>query len=490
MNIKSLGSMLYSTPRTLLFFYAVLILLLSTVIFSFGFVLNIPALLITASVILLIWFVVIFISLLPRTDVILQNQMRRLKRGALIIFSALFIIGVLVAVMVGIIIPHAIQNKNTSRDLRQLLTGVQRDYGYNDGTILSKQAVENLLHGKNPYDHANIIEALLDYNGTYDRVTPLRVGSFYDVFPYPTETQLQQLWDKAVQTPSQIPPEIESRVCYPAGSFLLAAPFVFLGISDIRIVYAFFFLAGLTYAVWIIPKKKRLLFIGVALISLELWNSIFSGGEMGNLYFPFLLIAWLALNRNLWLSAICMGIAVTTKQTAWFFLPFYLILLFKTQGTKKLLAGMSVIAAIFVVTNLPFAVGDLRLWFASITSPMTDLMFPNGMGLITLVASGLVKIRSSLPFTFLETVAFIAAIVWYFKYCRRYPQTGLILAILPLFFAWRSIFPYFFYVDIIALAYIMVNDGDVLQKILSGAGAANPVITVGQSALDSRSGRE
>jgi hypothetical protein len=465
--------MLYSTPRTLLLFYAVVILLLSTVVFSFGFVLNIPALLITASVILLIWFVVIFVSLLPRTDVVLQNRMSQLKRGARIIFSALFLAGVLVAVTVGIIIPHAIQNKNTSRDLRQLLTGVQRDYGYNDGTILSKQAVENLLHGKNPYTNANIIEALLQYNGTYDRVTPLRVGSFYDVFPYPTETQLQQLWNKAVMTPSHVPPEIESRVCYPAGSFLLAAPFVLLGISDIRVVYAIFFLAGLAYAVRVIPKKKRLLFIGVVLISLELWNSIFSGGELGNLYFPFLLIAWLALDRNFRLSVICMGVAVTTKQTAWFFLPFYLILLFRTYGTKKLLAGMSVIAAIFVITNFPFAIGDLRLWFASITSPMTDLMFPNGMGLITLVAGGLVKVRSSLPFTFLEAAAFIAAIIWYFNYCRRYPQTGLILAILPLFFAWRSIFPYFFYVDIIALAYIMVNEGDVLQKILPGAGPSD-----------------
>jgi uncharacterized membrane protein len=141
---------------------------------------------------------------------------------------------------------------------------------------------------------------------------------------------------------------------------------------------------------------------------------------------------------------------------------------------------MSVIVMIFVVTNLPFAIGDLRLWFASITSPMTDLMFPNGMGLITLVASGVVKLRSSLPFTALEAVTFIAAIVWYFKYCRRYPQTGLILAILPLFFAWRSIFPYFFYVDIIALAYIMVNEADVLQKTLPGAGPSDnkPEISV------------
>ncbi len=336
MNIKSLGSKIYSTPRTLLFFYAVVILLLSTVIFSFGFVLNIPALLITATMILLLWFVVIFISLLPQTDVVLVNHAAQLKRGAQIIFVSFTVIGVLVGITVGIIIPHVIQNKNTSQDLRQLLTGVQRDYGYNDGTILSKQAVENLLHGKNPYANANIIQALIDFNGSYDRVTPLRVGKFYDVFPYPSQSQLTDLWYQAVLTPSQIPPEIESRVCYPAGSFLLPAPFVFIGIGDIRIIYAIFLLAGLIYAAWVIPKKKRLLFIAVAFISLELWNSLFSGGEMGNLCFPFLMVAWLALNRNLWLSVICMGIAVATKQTAWFFVPFYLILLAKTYGLQKI----------------------------------------------------------------------------------------------------------------------------------------------------------
>jgi hypothetical protein len=115
---------------------------------------------------------------------------------------------------------------------------------------------------------------------------------------------------------------------------------------------------------------------------------------------------------------------------------------------------------------------------------MTDLMFPNGMGLITLVASGLVKVRSSLPFTFLEVVAFIAAIIWYFNYCRRYPQTGLILAILPLFFAWRSMFPYFFYVDIIALAYIMANEGDVLQKILHGSNQPDNKSEITADAVD------
>jgi len=469
MSIKSFSSYLDATPRILLFFYSIVIFLFLIVIFSLGTGLNSPPILITASVVLLIWFVMIFLSLLPQTDILLRNRVNQLKRGALIIFVSLFVIGLLEAVTIGILIPSVLRNRNISGDLRQRLIGVQRDFGYNDSTSLSKQAVENLLHGENPYAHANVIQVLLKYDGTYDKVTPLRAGVFSNVFPYPQDNQLSQVWDEAIRTSSQVPPEIESRVCYPAASFLLPAPFIYLGITEIRIVYAIFILAGLAYAVWIIPKKKRLLFIGVVLISLELWNSGFSGGEIGYLCFPFLLIAWLALNRNLWLSAICMGLAVATKQTIWFFVPFYLILLFNTRGTRKLLAVISIIAGIFIITNLPFAVPDFKLWFNSVTSPMTDPMFPTGIGLITLVTSGLVKIKSSLPFTLLEGIAFIVAMVWYYRYCKRFPQTGLILAVIPLFFAWRSMFKYFFYVDIIALAYIMVNYDTNLQKTLAGA---------------------
>ena len=376
MSIKPLSVNLYSTPRTLLFYFAVVTLLIASAISGAGFVLNSPAFLITGSVVLIIWFVMIFASVLPQTDIALSKRMNQLKQGALIIFISLFVLGLVEAVVIVILVPHFIQNQNISSDFRQLMTEVKDGYEYNDATALSQQAIENLLHGQNPYAHANIVQALLKYNGTYDRVTPLRAGILSNVFPSPTNSQLEQVWDKAIQTPSQVPPELESRVCYPAASFLLPAPFIFLGITDIRIVYAIFVLAGLAYAIWVIPKKKRLLFIGVVLISLELWNSIADGGELGSLCFPLLLVAWLALNRNLWLSAICMGLAVATKQTAWFFIPFYLILLFRTQGVKKLLAVLSIIAGIFIITNLPFVIADPKLWFTSITSPMTDPMFP------------------------------------------------------------------------------------------------------------------
>ena len=393
------------------------------------------------------------------------KRINQLKKGALVIFITLVVLGVGEAAGIVILAPRIIRNPSTSTDFRQLMIGLKEVYEYNDATALSQQAVENLLNGQDPYTHANIIQALTTYKGAYDRVTPLRTGRLADIFPYPTNNQLEQVWDQAIQTPSQAPPEFESRVCYPAASFLLPAPFIFLGITDIRIVYAIFVLAGLAYAVWVIPKQRRLLFIGGVMISLELWSSI-AGGEVGSLCFPLLLIAWLALNRNLWLSAIFMGLAVATKQTAWFFIPFYLILLWRTQGIKKFLLVLSVIAGIFLVTNLPFFIATPKLWLISMMSPMTDPMFPLGGGLIALVSSGILQTQSPLLFTILEGIVFIAGILWYFRYCRRYPQTGPILAIIPLFFAWRSLWSYFFYVAIISLVYITAND-DIGRKNIS-----------------------
>ena len=454
-----------ATPGQLLFYLAVPILLLSVIISGLGFISNSPTFFISGSALLIIWFIMIFTAVLPQTNRVLGKQIDQIKKATGIIFISLLILGLIDAAVIILLIPNLIQNHNVSNDFRQLLMQVEDGYRYNDASALSHQAVENLLHGQNPYAHANIIQALLEYNGNYTRVTPLRLGVLSKVFPAPQDSQLKQVWDKAIQNPSQVPPELESRVCYPAGSFLLPVPFVYLGISDIRITYAIFFLDGLAYAIWVIPKKKRLIFIGIVLISLELWNSLGDGGELGSLCFPLLAVGWLALNRNLWLSTICMGLAVSTKQTAWFFVPFYLILLFKTQGSRKLLTGMAVIAGIFIITNLPFIIADPRLWFNSVTSPMTDPMFPLGNGLITIVSSGLFNIQSSLPFAILEGIAFIVVILWYLRYCRRYPQTGIILAVIPLFFAWRSMFSYFFYVDIILLAYILVNDNSNRQTI-------------------------
>jgi uncharacterized membrane protein len=154
-----------------------------------------------------------------------------------------------------------------------------------------------------------------------------------------------------------------------------------------------------------------------------------------------------------------MGVAVATKQIAWFFLPFYLILLFKQLPMKKALLGTGLVAGVFAAFNLPFIIAGPSLWFDSVVSMMRDPLFPSGWGAITLVLQGWVNIQSSLPFTIMEGAVFIAAAVWYWRNARKYPYLGVILPILPLFFAWRSLWPYFLYVDIILLAVVMQEYG-------------------------------
>lgn len=445
-------------PHISLFFFAIMIELVASAVAGVGFSLNGRSFWLAGIVLWLLWFATMFVIVAPRADAFFGGYREQLRKGAVAIFVVLVVLGV-VELATAVFVAPAFERNGTAGDFASLLEQMRHGFQYNDGTALGQQATENFLHGENPYAHANIITALLKYNGSFDRVTPLRAGSLANVFPYPTQDQLKQIWDKAIQDLSQPPPEIESRVCYPAGSFLLTAPFIAAGITDIRIVYIIFVIAGLAYATWKIPGKKKLLLIAFAIISLELWNSL-ADGETGSVVFPLLLIAWVSLGKNRWVSAVAMGLAVTTKQTAWFFLPFYLILLWRKSGVKSFALASGIIGAIFIATNAYFIALDPRLWFRSISSPMTEPMFPFGVGIVAVVNSGLINIRSPLSFTVMEAIVFLGSGAWYIRNCARYPHAGPVLAVLPLFFAWRSLWSYFFYVAIIVLTCMLTGGED------------------------------
>jgi uncharacterized membrane protein len=215
-------------------------------------------------------------------------------------------------------------------------------------------------------------------------------------------------------------------------------------------------LLAIAYSAYLIPPPKRFIFIGAALISLDLWTGI-ANGETGSLVFAFVLLAWVLADRKLWLSALFMGLAITTKQTAWFFLPFYLILIFKNTGLKRSGLVLTIVAAVFLVTNLPFMIEGYKLWFTSVFTPMSGKMFPAGVGIITLVTSGILNIRSPVIFVIIEFLTFGLGIIWYYRYYYRYKKIGPLLAILPLFFAWRSLWPYFFYTGLIIVASILLD---------------------------------
>ena len=456
-RVKSLYSHTHPTPRISLFFIAVVVKLTASALSGIGFVVNSPVLLIAGAVVWLVFFAVLFIIAVPATDRLLQNHLRWLKPTSLTIFIALLLIGLIeftVVFTVGFAsVDVDILGENTS----QVLTSFDNTFAYNDASALCHQAIENFIDGDNPYAEANIASALVKYDVPLDKLTPLREGRFAEVFPYPETEQIELIAQEAVDNPDNVPPELESKLGYPAGCFLVPAPFIMLGVGDLRLVYFLIILPVLAYAVWQAPPRFRIFIVAALLISLEFWNSL-AAGETGFLCFPFLLLAWILPRKRLWLPAICMGIAVAIKQVAWFFLPFYLILIFREEGLKKMLSSLAVIAVVFLITNAPYIIGDPKLWLTSVMSPIADNLFPLGVGIITLVTGGIVDTQSPFIFSILELVVFGLAIIWYFRYCLRYPNTGPILAILPLFFAWRSLWPYFFYVDFIVLIAVIINE--------------------------------
>ncbi|MFC1865839.1 hypothetical protein ACFLYB_03910 [Chloroflexota bacterium] len=445
------------TPRITLFFIAASIKYIASSFSYAGYFLKNPVLLVSGIIVWLIWFAVLLLIAIPATDQFLRKQMRRLKPAAMTIFIILLLAGIIEIIGLSVINTGVFQDRHPKGRISELIATIDDAFVYNDSTALTQQATENFLDGKNPYAEANIISAMEGANGSYNKVTPLREGRFGEIFPYPETEEIERLWQEAVNNPASVPAEFETRLNYPAGSFLLAAPFFLLGVDNLRVVNLIYALPILAYVVIRAPRNLRVFLIAFLLVSLEIWNLLASGGA-GFLAFLFLLLAWLLPRKHLWLSALCMGVAIATKQIAWFFLPFYIIFIFKNMDTKKMLSVLAIVAAVFLAVNAQFIISDPKLWMSSVLAPMTGNLFPWGIGIVSLVSGGVFEIQSPLVFSVLQIIVCVSALVWYFNNCLRYPNSGLLLAVLPLFFAWRSLWAYFFYIDIIILASVIINE--------------------------------
>jgi hypothetical protein len=445
------------TPRIYLFYIAILTKLIASVLAAIGFVFKNGVLMVTGTLVWLVFFAILMLVAIPSADRRLRKHLHGLKNTARAIIISLIVLAVALIVFILVIGLDTFFSDDPDTSLSELLISLDNVFGYNDATSLSHQAAQNLIDGKDPYEEANIISAMLDYQGGVDKITPLREGRFEDVFPYPTAEQLEEFWGDISQTPDQIPAEIESKFNYPAGGFLLPAPFLLVGINDFRIIYIILLVPMLAYVVYKIPSKFRVHFIIALLASLELWNSL-AAGETGLLYLPFLFLGWILRKKNWWLAALFFAVAIVIKQIAWFILPFYLILIFRTQGWRITAGTLLIIAAVFFAVNGYYIAKDPGFWINSVAAPMTDDMFPLGVGIISAVSRGYVDIQSPMLFSILEMAVALVGFLWYFWKCKHYPETGLILGVLPLFFAWRSLWGYFFYFDIIILGSILINE--------------------------------
>ena len=266
-----------SSPRIMLFLPAVLLLLITSGLSGAAFILNSGPLYIAGMVLWVVWIGMLFFIALPASDKLLERARVWLKPVSITLAGILVVTGLLEFVALSVV-SHGDSVFNFVGPSTNILLEEQAiNFRYNDGTALCHQAVDNLLDAKNPYTSANIVSANILFGNPFDRTTPLQAGRFASVFPYPTQAELKAVWDQAIKDPSVIPPEIESKLNYPAASFLIPTPFIWMGVGDLRWVYLGAIVVGLTCACFMVPAGMRLWLLLGGLASLEIWESVASG---------------------------------------------------------------------------------------------------------------------------------------------------------------------------------------------------------------------
>jgi hypothetical protein len=320
---------------------------------------------------------------------------------------------------------------------------------HNDAIALNECAARLVIQGRDPYTDLDVLSCYESLGIGPDRTTPLRRGAFADVAVYPSDDQMDQVWDQRVSGIGTND-EFVWRPSYPALSFLFLVPVVALGL-DTNYLYVACLLVAMALVVARAPRTLRPFFL-TALLGAASLAAFTVGGSSDLLYALPLVIAWMYRDRK-W-AAVPLGIALATKQIAWFFAPFWIIAVITERGWRAAARDTAIAAGIFTATNLPFILHDSQAWIAGLLTPVLEPMFARGAGLVFLSTNGGLPLLPTVAYTAAEAVAGIICLVVAWRTRRTNPELGAALAVVPLFFAWRSLFSYFFLLPLFALAAI------------------------------------
>lgn len=312
----------------------------------------------------------------------------------------------------------------------------------NDGTSLDTNAAMLLLEGRNPYTDSNMLDIYRNQHFALEPnwTTPLRQGQFADRYDYPSIAEFRSVLDTALKAGETN--EFESKVSYPSLSFLTLVPFALFKNYNVLPFYLVSYLVIIAIAWKVARPELRPWVLLLSFANVPMWGSTI-GGNLDVFCTLLLVLAWLLRDKRWW-SPIVFGLALASKQTAWFLAPFYFVMLWRHYGLKAAIIRCSLSTSILLVTNLPFILWAPHAWISGVLAPMADPMFPMGVGLINLSVTHLIPFLPTSAYTTLEAVAIMGMLYVYWRICRWKPEAVFLLAIIPLFFAWRSLPSYFY----------------------------------------------
>ena len=249
------------------------------------------------------------------------------------------------------------------------------NYFMTDSAAFNQRATSLILHGINPYT-AHFNGAHLALSNANNFWTYTLTGGHID------------------------------QVSYPAGAFLLQAPFQWLGFTHLTSDYldlVAWLATGLVVYFAAAPKYR---WVAPMLLATSVFTYIFTHGGTDALFVPFLVLAaWRttvfldaqAPRWHRWIGPVSLGIACSIKQTPWFAAPLLLLVVLaeaRDLDRSRWKIGASYVAlalAPFLALNLPFILWNAKVWWHGILIPLAQPLIPDGQGLVSIVQHGLLQ---------------------------------------------------------------------------------------------------
>lgn len=268
-----------------------------------------------------------------------------------------FLLRLLILFLILLVTPIAVSSRNIQLRLQADAGQADVTDAYlrlHDGALQLELAVEHLAQGVNPYV------------ATYDH-------------------PLMSIWDPAIG----VNPATEHLIYLP-GLLLVSLPFerlgtAVLGFYDQRLLYllAFVLVVLLLPATVKQPTYKLALIIGVALNPWLAQPVVWGMNDILVILCLLVMGLLLAKRHPLWAAAV-LGLACTMKQSAWLFVPFFLLAVYLAARPEKrwreVATAVALIALIMAVIIGPFALWNLPAFmddtFAYASGTAVTLNYP------------------------------------------------------------------------------------------------------------------
>lgn len=312
---------------------------------------------------------------------------------------------------------------------------------WNDVISFSAANAQALLSGRNPYtDDANFLPTLIRYQQAPP--TPIQGPIFGYGYSYPLQPHVFAVDKAYLRNPAAYAGAFDPATLhsYPALSFLLYLPLVALG-QDILWWHLLAYAGLFIWLVTLAPRGQRgwVALAAAAAVTIPL-RTLLLDTEV--ICLVFLLLAWHYRERR-WFSAIMLGLGCAFKQYCWLFAPFFLLDALLRHGWREALKRTVIVGAVFLAPNLPFIALNPRAWLSSVFLPLNGSLFPQGMGLVELSLGRFLPGWPPLFYAVAELLAFAGALWLFLRYRNELSESVLLLALLPLAFAFRSPANYF-----------------------------------------------